>query len=204
MKLYKLGILSLALLSLSPAEVNAMKVTEIEQSTQSETTVESPEEVGKIGTMGVFFVEKDVMSQAEIEALKKSQYIPDGANSSNITWMAYQAVTAKGSAQYKLLYGEDAYTDEETGLRMVDGCICAAIGTGWGTVIGDKFDVYMKNGNVFHCIMGDAKADIHTDELTHKYQAFDGSVLELIRDSGHELKYPDGMSGGIERIVVLD
>lgn len=200
------GLIYVALIGClaSPNNVRAMQVTELEQDYNVETETESVSEVGKIGTMGVFFVEKEVLSQEELEMLRKSQYVPPGCKSANITWMAYQAVTCKSSAQYKLLNGDTAYTDEETGLRMVDGCYCAAIGTGWGCKIGQKFDVYMNNGNVFHCIMGDAKADIHTDEATHKFQAFDGSVLEMIRDSNCDMKYPEGLSGGIERIVVLD
>ena len=160
------------------------------------------DEFGVISTFGVVLTEQEVVSQEDLLVESCPRNVSSASKSYNITYMAYQAVTATGSSQYRLLYGENAYTDESTGIRMVDGRYCVAVGTGWASVIGTKIDVVMDNGSVFKCILGDVKADIHTDP-TNKYQAMDGSVLEMIVDRNYALHYPDGLSGTIAKIVVI-
>lgn len=127
-------------------------------------------------------------------------------NSANFTYMYYTAVTAKSSPQYKLLNGENAYTDPETGCRMVDGRYCIAVGSGYCSTIGTKIDILMENGTIIQCIMGDAKADCHTDAETHTYQAVDGSVVEMIVDKAYfkgTSHYPEGLKGRIQKVLVL-
>lgn len=128
----------------------------------------------------------------------------DGCKSYNFTFMDYKAVTSRNSTQYKILNADVAYTDETTGIRMYDGLYCVAVGT-YYALPGDKIDVTMTNGTVFHCIVGDAKADIHTD-ATNRYQAQDGSVLEMIVDrsvfTGTSM-YPKELEGTIYNISKL-
>lgn len=92
------------------------------------------------------------------------------------SYMPYD-LFATTSRQYQIQL--DAYTNE-FGLRMVNGKYCVAIGTGYGADVGTVIEVVMKNGYSYLCIVGDIKADIHTD-ATNKY-ALDGSVLEFIVD----------------------
>lgn len=161
------------------------------------------DDVATLSTFGVSFEEELVKSQEEL-AIENCPYnVPYDSKSWNITWMPYQAVTSRGSNQYKLLYSEEAYTDEETGLRMYDGRYCVALGTGWCYQIGTKVDIVMENGAVFKCILGDVKSDAHTD-ASHKFQAMDGSVLEMIRDNKYDLNYPEDLKGRIVKVVVLD
>lgn len=49
------------------------------------------------------------------------------------------------------------------GFREVDGCYCIAVGSRFKTEIGQRLDLVLKNGTVIPCVMGDQKADIHTD-----------------------------------------
>lgn len=149
-----------------------------------------------------------VIEQAPV-VLEDDCNIPDGigiCNSDTITYMPYTAVTARNSNQYRLLNSEEAYTDETTGFRMVDGRICVAIGTGYCSTIGTKIDVYMKNGSVIPCILGDVKSDEHTDE-TNRYHTIDGSVLEVIVDYTYfngVSQYPAEMDGKIQKIVIVE
>lgn len=135
--------------------------------------------------------------------------VPDGegvCNSANKTYMAYTAVTSVNSNQYRLLYGDSAYTDKTTGLRMVDGRICIAVGTFYASNIGTKLNLVMANGSVVECILGDVKSDAHTDP-THRYQAQDGSVAEMIVDYSYfhsTSQYPKELSGRILRIEVVE
>lgn len=76
------------------------------------------------------------------------------------TWMSYKAITSKESKQYKLQ--QIAYTGNY-GIRMVNNRYCVALGSYFGCEIGQYFDLILENGEVLPCVMGDVKADIHTD-----------------------------------------
>lgn len=138
-----------------------------------------------------------------------SNAVPDGegvCNSANKTWMSYTAVTSRNSPQWKLLRGSSAYTDATTGLRMVDGRYCIAVGSFYCSTIGTKINLVMEDDSVVECIMGDQKADIHTDP-TNRYQAQDGSVVEMIVDRSvfHSTdQYPAELSGRISRIEIVE
>jgi hypothetical protein len=138
-----------------------------------------------------------------------SNIVPDGegvCNSANKTYMPYTLVTSKSSAQYKFLYSDACYTDPETGLRMSEGRYCIAVGTFYASKIGTKINLIMKNGSTVECILGDVKADIHTDE-TNRFQAVDGSVVEMIVDYNYfhsTSQYPEELNGGILRIEVVE
>lgn len=136
----------------------------------------------------------------------------EGCRSQFKSYMAYTAVTSQTSPQYKLLNSESAYTDPNTGLRMVDGRYCIAVGTGYCSQIGTKIDLVLENGNILKCILGDVKADIHTDD-TNRYHYQDGSVAEFIVDNdvysskcdgSGTVNWINGFDGKILKVVVND
>lgn len=135
--------------------------------------------------------------------------VPNGdgvCNSAKYTYMPYTAVTSKNSDQYKLLNGADAHTDETTGIRMIKDRYCIAVGTFYAKKIGTKLNVVMANGETLKCILGDVKSDRHTDE-THRYQAVDGSVIEMVVDYNYfksTKQYPSALHGEVERIEVVE
>lgn len=106
----------------------------------------------------------------------------DFCNSNFKAYMGYTAVTCVSSPQYQLLNGENAYTDANTGIRMVDGRYCIALGSFYTSTIGQKVDLYLETGVVIPCILGDCKADCHTNWDTHQYCNTNGSVAEFIVD----------------------
>lgn len=129
----------------------------------------------------------------------------EGCRSWNTTYMPYTAVTCVTSDQYALLNSPQAYTDEITGIRMYEGRYCIAVGSYYSQRIGTKLNLIMANGSVVKCITGDAKSDAHTDE-THRYQAMDGSVAEVIVDYAYfssTKQYPEELMGSILAIEVL-
>lgn len=110
--------------------------------------------------------------------------VADGMGNCNSTarsHMAYTAVTSRRSAQYALLYGSDAYTNE-LGFRMVDGRYCIAVGSAYTVKIGTKIDLVFDDDSVLKCILGDCKSDRDTDSR-HLYCVWDGSVAEFIIDN---------------------
>jgi len=94
------------------------------------------------------------------------------------TYAYYTAVTSRSSPQYKLLRSEECYTDEETGIRMVDDCYCVALGSYYGTKIGTKYKITFSNGNTIKVILCDQKANRHTDSK-HQYAVNNKDIVEF-------------------------
>lgn len=104
--------------------------------------------------------------------------VPANYNSRDFkSYEDYRAITAKKSPHYKL-QNSYAYTDE-TGIRKVDDRYCIALGSYFTTVIGQYVDVVLANGTIIPCILGDQKANAHTDALNIAHIT-DGSIVEFI------------------------
>lgn len=97
------------------------------------------------------------------------------------TWANYQAVTMKSSPQYKLLNASNCYTDPETGIRMVDDCYCVALGSYYGSKIGQKYLIKLSSGNEFKAILCDQKANRHTD-ANNQYALNNKDIIEFYID----------------------
>lgn len=82
-------------------------------------------------------------------------------------------------APYKL---QQQATTDARGFRRIGEYYMIAIGKGWGLSVGDRMLVVLSNGKSFKTIMGDTKADVHTDAATHKVTLHDNSVIEFIVD----------------------
>ena len=129
-----------------------------------------------------------------------------GCKSYNLTYMPYTTVTSKNSNQYKLLYSDECYTDINTGIRMVDGRYCIAMGSYYSHKVGQKVDLVFTDGRVVHCIIGDCKADVHTDP-THRFHSVDGSVAEFVVDYEYfnsTEQWSDLCGGTIEKVIIID
>jgi len=143
------------------------------------------------------------------EKILWSEVPPDGegvCRTEARTYMDYRSVHTVSSDQYKLLYSDLCYTNPDNGLRMVGDRYCVAVGTHYAYKIGTKINVVMANGSTVKCILGDVKADEHTDP-THRYQRWDGSVVECIIDGEifHDIsQYPPEFVGKIARIDIVD
>lgn len=104
-----------------------------------------------------------------------------GCNSNFKAYMSYRAVTCTSSPQYQLLNGDTAYTDTNTGIRMVGDRYCIAVGSYYSTQVGQKLDLELSTGVIIPCIVGDCKADYHTNS-TNQFCLHNGSVAEFIID----------------------
>lgn len=115
----------------------------------------------------------------------KLQLPTAGADLDVQTFMAYTAVTATGSAQYKLLNSGNAKDD---GIyRKVGGRYAIALGSFYGSTIGTTYILIFKqkdgSAKTVKAILGDQKADAHTD-AKHQYHKEDKSVVEFITAKG--------------------
>ena len=126
----------------------------------------------------------------------------------------YTAITLKSSPHYKL-QNEYASTGPD-GIRMVNGRYCIALGSHFTTSIGQYIDVVLANGIVIPCILGDQKANAHTDKnnIAHNLRYPDYSIVEFIVDlkvldskvakSGNISNLHEGWEEFVSEIIVYD
>ena len=93
------------------------------------------------------------------------------------SYMSYRCITATGSPQYKLQRNK-AYTDPKTGVRMVDGRYCVAVGPKVASKIGTKIELIYKSGKIVPAIVADQKAG-----TVDGYKHPDGSAVEFVIDN---------------------
>ena len=92
------------------------------------------------------------------------------------SYLPYDAITNRLSKQWQL---QQQATTNEDGIRCIDEIPMVAVGTGWGLTVGDIALVTCDNGNSFKVIIGDIKADIHTD-AANKTTVASGCRCEFI------------------------
>lgn len=125
------------------------------------------------------------------------------------SFMGYNTFGRK-SNQYRLQ--RMAITDN-MGMRTVNGRYCVALGTAYANDVGRYFDIVLQNGVTIPCVLGDVKADIHTDK-NNTYTVANGCMSEFIVDvsrlnskakqSGNISKLYDTWDSGIAQIIVYD
>lgn len=94
----------------------------------------------------------------------------------------YERYTALKRGNQKLL--QQYCTTDTFGFRGYNGRYCVAVGTRFNMPVGQYFDAVLENGVIIPCVVGDIKADIHTD-ITNTFSQ-NGCCLEFIVD-GKEL-----------------
>lgn len=119
--------------------------------------------------------ETEATEQPETYEVIKEYPITDGNTTKTV--LPYRAF-GKNTNQAKL---QSLCQTNEVGLRVYDGRFTIAVGTYFNTAIGQYFDLVLENGTVIPCIMGDLKADIHTDSRGLFTEA-SGCMTEFIVD----------------------
>ncbi len=142
---------------------------------------------------------------------EESLPLPD-VNTEFKTYMDYRAITDTCSVQYDLQ--QEAYTDS-LGIRRIGSDVCVALGTGYASGCGERFEITLDSGNSFTAVVGDIKADSHTDPTNRYVELWEGygDMVEFIVDTeeldsdirimgsiGEYEKY----SGSVVSIVRLD
>ena len=76
---------------------------------------------------------------------------------------------------------QEAYTDS-LGIRRIDGDVCVALGTAYAEGCGERFEITLDSGNTFTAIVGDIKADCHTDPSNRYVELWEGhgDMVEFI------------------------
>lgn len=130
--------------------------------------------------------------------------LPYGVDGSFKTYMDYRAITNKRSWQWGLQ--TRAYTNNE-GFRMIDDKYLVALGTYYSNGYGEEFIITLNNGKQLNVMVGDIKANRHTDS-TNRYIVRNGNIVEFIVDTNMlnnmsrrmgNVSY-SGLHGGITKI----
>ena len=124
---------------------------------------------------GQAYISRDYISDEECEFVMYDVPKTRGFKS----YMPYTAITNKKSKQYKLqqIASTGAY-----GIRVVDSRYLVAIGTAFNAEVGTYIDLILEDGFVIPCIVGDVKADKHTDS-SNMITLHNGCVSEFLIDS---------------------
>ena len=130
-------------------------------------------------------------TSAPVKAMTMKSFGLPSVSGATKTYAYYTAVTARSSPQYKLLRSKDCYTDPETGIRMVDGRYCVALGSYYGTKIGNKYRITLEGGKEIEVILCDQKSDRHTD-ANHQYAVNNSDIVEFYIERS---KLPRGIRG---------
>lgn len=152
------------------AESDPVSVSSVAESSVSEgSEVDSENQENGTGT------ETEATEQPETYEVIKEYQITDGNTTKTV--LPYKAF-GKNTNQAKL---QSLCQTNEVGLRVYDGRFTIAVGTYFDTAVGQYFDLVLENGTVIPCIMGDMKADIHTDSRGLFTEA-SGCMTEFIVD----------------------
>lgn len=144
----------------------------------------------------------NTQSPTEVATLDQSYWAVDkGAYK---CYMDYRTITDTSSPQWQLQ--QVAYTDTD-GLRRVNNRFCIALGSAYGSTIGDKYIVELAAGAQLRCILADQKADCDTN--ADNTADVNGAVVEFIVDtpslsstvrSMGDVSYVEGFKGKVKRI----
>lgn len=92
---------------------------------------------------------------------------------SYMSWKALSPESKQGQ------FSAQATPDPETAIMMYNGRYLVALGFAYADEVGQEIDIVMESGQVIPAVVGDFKAEEHTDEH-NSTQRWDGSVVEFI------------------------
>lgn len=119
------------------------------------------------------YVSKEFLSENEIKYISYEAPYTNGFKS----FMSYKALSPKSKQG---VLQQSCYTGQY-GIRQYDGRFCVAIGSHFGTSIGQYFDLVLENGTIIPCIMADQKANCHTD-ASNIVTVSNGCMTEFVVD----------------------
>lgn len=133
-------------------------------------------------------IPEDISCKSGIKSKNNiTEYSIPNYDTSFKTYMDYRCITDKTSAQYMLQM--EAHTDD-MGLRKYEDHYIVAMGTYYSDNVGDTFKITLDNNTSFNVIIGDIKADCHTDSKNMYSPVYDedgnfvsANVIEFIVDT---------------------
>lgn len=153
----------------------------------------------------IIFIRTKDISKSKLNYTVK----PAWSGDRNKSYMDYRTITSRNSPQYKLQHYYA--TTDVTGIRVVDGRYCVALGSYYTHDVGRYVDVVLYNGTILPCIVGDCKAN--RDTLYNNSVGANGGVCEFIVHTQSlprmvkrmgDCSYIDGWNAKVKEIRILN
>ena len=149
-----------------------------------------------------------VKTTEKVVKVEKPEFEVPGGDTAFKSYMSFKAITNTRSAQYKLQ--QKCWTDDE-GLRRYNDDYVIALGTYYADHIGERFKITLDTGESFTAVVGDFKANRHTDSKNQYYDSGNGrkNVVEFVVDTSElnrkarrmgDISYIEGFAGNIRSI----
>lgn len=122
------------------------------------------------------YTTNNVSSKTNDQVSDKDEIIkayPHKEFKSYMSWKALSPNSKQGQ------FSAQATPDPETAIMMYNGRYLVALGFAYADEVGQEIDIVMESGQVIPAVVGDFKAEEHTDEH-NSTQRWDGSVVEFI------------------------
>jgi len=122
------------------------------------------------------------VAETKTPSKKVIEYAVPLGDTSFKSYMSWKAITNTDSKQYKLQ--KSCWTDKN-GLRRYNNDYVIALGSYYADYIGQRFTITLDTGKTFTAVVGDFKANKHTDESNKYTPMEDGkkNVIEFIVDT---------------------
>lgn len=205
-KKYNLVVLALFLILLT---ATALYVTYVYKDTEQSSNNKIQTQVSD---NKVKFIENNVGQEEQVAHQENFVMYSAPATEGFKSYMDYRTITDETSLQYKL-QNEYAYTDKESGIRMVGDRYCIALGSYFTTEIGQYVDLILGNGTIIPCILADQKDDAHTDDMNAvtiesdcvSEFIVDSNVLpNMVRLYGDVSRYDESWEARVTQVQVYD
>ena len=149
-----------------------------------------------------------IIEEKNYDTPKPVEYAIPTGDTSFKSYMDWEAITNKDSKQYKLQ--QECWSDD-TVLRRHEDDYCVAMGTYYASYIGERFKITLSTGESFTAVVGDFKANCHTDNLNRYTPMSDNrkNVVEFIVDTNEldstakkmgDISYVENFDGNIRSI----
>lgn len=186
-------------ISIAKVAVDALLITGMFSACCMWVTAENKKAAAQVHTAQV----KEVVT----DSIPVVEYAVPYGDTSFKSYMDYRTITNHESAQWIL---QKKCSTDSHGLRKYGSRYVIAVGSYYAEHIGDKLEITLASGEQFSAIVGDFKADRHTDS-SNRYTAVEDSknVIEFIVDVQEldstarrmgDISYVEGFDGSIERI----
>lgn len=141
-----------------------------------------------------------------------TEYAVPYGDTSFKSYMDYRCITNHESAQWAL---QKYCKTDGSGLRRYGDDYVVALGSYYADHIGDRFKITLESGEEFTAVVGDFKADVHTDASNRYTPMSNGrkNVLEFIVDTKcldrkaklmGDISYVDGFLGNVLSIEKVE
>lgn len=128
------------------------------------------------------YTTNNVSSKTNDQVSDKDEIIKAYPHREFKSYMSWKALSPKSKQGQ---FSAQATPDPETAIMTYNGRYLVALGFAYADEVGQEIDIIMESGQVIPAVVGDFKAEEHTDEHGST-QRWDGSVVEFVVSSNAE------------------